>query len=101
MIGKISWAIINIVLSNLEKSTGDPNPNNRIEELEFKKYLKVKALGIAAVCKRPGLDNTQHLLGFGKGIQIRGFSNSMQMREDKKDLHSLPKQSHGDSFLTK
>jgi hypothetical protein len=46
---KLIWAIINIVLSNLEKTQ-----EVRIlatEEVEFKKYLKLKALGIAAIQK--------------------------------------------------
>jgi len=46
---KITWAILNITLANLERAQ-----ESRIltpEELEFKKYLKTKALGIAAIQK--------------------------------------------------
>lgn len=46
---KLTWAILNIVLTNLEKAQEE-----RVltpEEMEFKKYLKIKALGIAAMQK--------------------------------------------------
>lgn len=46
---KLVWAIINITLANLEKAQ-----ESRLlatEELAFKKYLKIKALGIAVMQK--------------------------------------------------
>lgn len=46
---KLSWAILNITLANLERAQ-----ENRIltsDELEFKRYLKAKALGISVVQK--------------------------------------------------
>ena len=46
---KLSWAILNIVLANLEKAQEARTLTP--EELEFKKYLKAKALGIAAIQK--------------------------------------------------
>jgi hypothetical protein len=46
---KLSWAILNIVLANLEKAQEDRALT--LEEMEFKKYLKSKALGIAAMQK--------------------------------------------------
>jgi hypothetical protein len=46
---KIAWAILNIVLSNLEKAQESRALTH--EELNFKKYLKTKSLGMAAVQK--------------------------------------------------
>ena len=46
---KLSWAILNIVLANLEKAQEARTLTP--EELEFKRYLKAKALGIAAIQK--------------------------------------------------
>ena len=71
---KITWAILNITLANLERAQ-----ESRIltpEELEFKKYLKTKALGIERY-KRRELDNTRGLLGFAKVTRTRVSSNCM------------------------
>ena len=46
---KLSWAILNIVLANLEKA--QEARTLMPEELEFNKYIKAKALGIAAIQK--------------------------------------------------
>jgi hypothetical protein len=46
---KISWAILNIVLSNLERAQESRNLTQ--DELELKQYLKIKALGIAVMQK--------------------------------------------------
>jgi hypothetical protein len=46
---KIRWAILNITLANLEKAQEARTLTP--DELEFKKYLKVKALGIAVIQK--------------------------------------------------
>ncbi|CAD6216701.1 unnamed protein product [Miscanthus lutarioriparius] len=46
---KLSWAILNLTLANLEKAQEERSLTQ--EELEFKKYLKNKSMGIAAVQK--------------------------------------------------
>lgn len=46
---KVRWAILNIVLANLEKAQEERTLTQ--DEITFKKYLKNKALGIAAVQK--------------------------------------------------
>jgi len=46
---KITWAILNITLANLERA--QESRTLTPEELEFKKYFKTKALGIAAMQK--------------------------------------------------
>jgi hypothetical protein len=44
---KVRWAIVNITLANLEKAQ-EARPLTQ-EEMSFKRYLKSKALGIAAI----------------------------------------------------
>ena len=46
---KFTWAILNITLANLERA--QESRNLTPEETDFKKYLKTKALGIAAMQK--------------------------------------------------
>lgn len=46
---KITWAIVNLTLKNLEKAQESRLLSH--DELHFKKYLKNKALGMAAVQK--------------------------------------------------
>jgi hypothetical protein len=79
---KISWAIINIVLSNLERAQ-----EVRLltpEEMEFKKYLKIKALGIPAMQKARARQHSK-LSWIRKGdTNRRFFSNCMQTREGKR-----------------
>jgi hypothetical protein len=46
---KIHWAILNITLANLEKAQESQQLSN--EELDFKRYLKTRSLGLAAMQK--------------------------------------------------
>jgi hypothetical protein len=82
---KISWAIINIVLSNLERAQ-----EVRLltpEEMEFKKYLKIKALGIAAMQKARARQHSR--LGWiRKGDTNRHFFQlHANARRKKTDFH--------------
>ena len=46
---KLSWAILTLTLANLEKAQEERSLTQ--EEWEFKKYLKTKSMGIAAIQK--------------------------------------------------
>jgi hypothetical protein len=83
---KISWAIINIVLSNLERAQ-----EVRLltpEEMEFKKYLKIKAFGIAAMQKARARQHSR-LTWIRKGDTNTRFFPTACKREKKKTFISL------------
>jgi CDP-glycerol glycerophosphotransferase (TagB/SpsB family) len=84
---KIRWAILNITLANLEKAQEARTLTP--DKLEFKKYLKVKALGIAAIQKSRARQHSR-LTWIRKGYtNTRFFQLHANMR--KKKIHCNPK----------
>jgi exonuclease III len=95
---KISWAIINITLSNLERAQEDRLLT--ADEIDFMKYLKLKALGLAAVQKARARQHSR-LTWIRKGDTNTRFFPAARQCEKKEDLHQLPKQCDGDSSIAR
>ena len=84
---KLSWAILNIVLANLEKAQEARTLTP--EELEFKKYLKAKALGIAAIQKSRARQHSR-LTWIRKGdTNTRFFQLHANMRKKRSFIATL------------
>jgi CDP-glycerol glycerophosphotransferase (TagB/SpsB family) len=100
---KVQWAILNITLANLERAQ-EARPLMQ-EEMAFKRYLKTKALGLAAIQKsrvrqhsrltwiRKGDTNTRffhlHANARRKKVYIPSLmtqSGTVVLREEKSNL---------------
>jgi len=84
---KITWAILNITLANLERA--QESIILTPEELEFKKYLKTKALGIAAIQKARARQHSR-LTWIRKGdTNTRFFQLQANIRRKKTFIGAL------------
>jgi hypothetical protein len=88
---KISWAILTLTLQNLEKAQEERTLTQ--EEWEFKKYLKTKSMGIAAIQKSRARQHSR-LTWIRKGdTNTRFFQLHANMRKKKSFIAIL----NGDS----
>lgn len=84
---KLSWALVNLTLENLEKAQED-RPLTQ-EELEFKRYLKAKAMGLAVV-QRARARQHARLSWMRKGdTNTRFFQLHVNMMKKKLFIASL------------
>jgi len=72
---KLSWAIMNLTLANLEKAQEERSLTQ--EELEFKNISRINQW-VWRLCKNPELVNMQDYPGSRVGTLTHGFSSCMQ-----------------------
>jgi hypothetical protein len=84
---KLSWAILNLTLANLEKAQEERTLTP--EELEFKRYLKTKSMGMATVQKSRARQHAR-LTWIRKGdTNTRFFQLHANMRKKRSFIASL------------
>ena len=84
---KLSWAILNLTLANLEKAQEERSLTQ--EELEFKKYLKNKSMGMAAVQKSRARQHARLSWIQSGDTNTRFFQPHANIRKKKSFIASL------------